>query len=163
MYAAGARIFVETGPGQVLSRLVAEILGDRPHVAVACDAGDSGIRQLLRALATLAVAGVAFDADPLFWDRDAVIVELDANKPKKASQAWFVNGHTSRPVGSPPPPPASSKPAITIAPVAAATVAAPVPTGEREGLVLEYLRNMRSMITAQRDVMLSYLGTQPAP
>src|SRR5205807_7989830 len=38
MYAAGARVFIECGPGQVLTRLVGEILGDRPHVAVACDA-----------------------------------------------------------------------------------------------------------------------------
>ena len=32
---------------------------------------------------------------------------------------------------------------------------------ERDGIVVEYLRNMRSMITAQRDVMLSYLGSTP--
>ena len=37
MYAAGARVFVEAGPGQVLTGLVGQILGDRPHLAVACE------------------------------------------------------------------------------------------------------------------------------
>ena len=34
MYAAGARVFVEAGPGAVLTGLVRAVLGDRPHVAV---------------------------------------------------------------------------------------------------------------------------------
>ena len=37
MYAAGARVFVEAGPGSVLTRLVGQILGDRPHRTVACE------------------------------------------------------------------------------------------------------------------------------
>src|SRR4029079_14645589 len=37
MYAAGARIFVEVGPGTVLTNLVNSCLGERPHLAVAID------------------------------------------------------------------------------------------------------------------------------
>src|SRR5439155_19951665 len=44
MYAAGARIFVEAGPGRVLSGLVDRILGDRPHLTGACE--DPGARRL---------------------------------------------------------------------------------------------------------------------
>jgi NAD(P)-dependent dehydrogenase (short-subunit alcohol dehydrogenase family)/acyl carrier protein len=45
-----------------------------------------------------------------------------------------------------------------------AIVAAPAPVdNDRDGVVIEYLRTMRTMITAQRDVMLSFLGTAPAP
>jgi acyl transferase domain-containing protein/NAD(P)H-dependent flavin oxidoreductase YrpB (nitropropane dioxygenase family)/NADP-dependent 3-hydroxy acid dehydrogenase YdfG/acyl carrier protein len=164
MYADGARIFVETGPGQVLTRLVAEILGDRPHLAVAIDGG------LLRALATLAAAGVAIDLDPLFWDRDAAILEADAVPGKQAT--WLVNGHTSRPANEAPMKPI--RPMLAAAQLAAAGAASRHPAAgslsgvgaapaERDGVVIEYLRNMRSMITAQRDVMLSYLGTVPAP
>jgi NAD(P)-dependent dehydrogenase (short-subunit alcohol dehydrogenase family) len=49
-------------------------------------------------------------------------------------------------------------------PAAAAPTPAPVAsTSERHDIVIEYLRGMRSMIAAQRDVMLSYLGSVPAP
>jgi acyl transferase domain-containing protein/NAD(P)H-dependent flavin oxidoreductase YrpB (nitropropane dioxygenase family) len=179
MYAAGARIFVETGPGQVLTRLVGEILGERPHVAVATDtgSGDPGVRQLLKAVAQLAVAGVPVDPSPLFWDRDAVIVELDPDRgDKKTSMLWLVNGFVARPVGSEPPPKAAPAPvalATTTGAAVAKAVAAGAPVNgsngaaitvaatERDGVVVEYLRTMRSMITAQRDVMLQYLGANP--
>ncbi|MFC0039736.1 type I polyketide synthase [Actinomadura rayongensis] len=75
MYAAGARVFVETGPGDALTGLVGEILGDRPHRAVACDvAGEPGLPRLLLALAELAAAGVPVDASALFAGRDAVVL-----------------------------------------------------------------------------------------
>ena len=47
MHQAGARIFVEVGPGRVLTGLVGRILGDEPHLAVACDAEDAGLEALL--------------------------------------------------------------------------------------------------------------------
>ncbi|MEU1168251.1 acyltransferase domain-containing protein, partial [Streptomyces sp. NPDC005921] len=51
MYEAGARVFVEAGPGSVLTRLVGQILGDRPHTTVACEPrADSGLRGWLDAL-----------------------------------------------------------------------------------------------------------------
>jgi acyl transferase domain-containing protein len=39
MYAGGARVFVEAGPGGVLTELVGRILRGREHVAIACDRG----------------------------------------------------------------------------------------------------------------------------
>jgi acyl transferase domain-containing protein/NAD(P)H-dependent flavin oxidoreductase YrpB (nitropropane dioxygenase family) len=145
MYEAGVRIFVETGPGQVLTRLVGEILGDRPHRAIAIDGG------ILRALAALACAGVPLDLAPLFWDRDAKLLDVTAPPAKPAS--WLVNGHAARP--------ANGEPVAIPKPVP--LVAAQPAASERDSTVIEYLRNMRSMITAQRDVMLAYLGTAPAP
>ena len=170
MYAAGARIFVETGPGQVLTRLTAEILGDRPHVAVACDAGEpgTGIRQLLRSLGALAAAGVAVDTEPLFWDRDATIIELTKEAAKPNGSLWLVNGHSARPAAGAPVQRPPVKPVVEIIVPAAQPAAGATPVAERDGVVIEYLRTMRSMITAQRDVMLSYLGSttvahHPAP
>src|SRR5207302_3724207 len=70
MYAAGGRVFVEAGPGRVLTGLVGRILGDRPHTAVACDAqGEPGLRRLMLALAELSAAGVPVDVAWLFRGR----------------------------------------------------------------------------------------------
>ncbi len=160
MYDAGARVFVECGPGQVLTRLCAEVLADRPHVAIACDGNEPGVRPILRALAAMAAAGVPVDASALFTDRDAAIIALEIDAKPARIKPWLVSGHRVRPVGD------ESVPRKPIGLPAAATVIAPAPAavvGERDGVVLEYLRGMRSMIAAQRDVMLSYLGSVPAP
>ncbi len=67
IYAAGGSIFVEIGPRRVLTSLVEDILGDRPHVAIALNASrdkDSDL-QLREAYTRLAVLGVPLDAlDP---------------------------------------------------------------------------------------------------
>ena len=162
MYADGARVFVETGPGQVLTKLVDDILGDRPHASIACDGGIPG---LLRALAALAVSGVGVDPAALYWDRDAVVLDLEAPPARRAT--WLVNGQAARPANEVRMTKSISKPPL--AAIAAATAPAPAArapaaaAGDRDGTVLEYLRTMRAMVTAQRDVMLAYLGTQPAP
>lgn len=61
MYADGIRVFVECGPGRVLSRLVRSILGDEADVlVVALDSGDpkTSDQSLAAAVAQLVVAGV---------------------------------------------------------------------------------------------------------
>ena len=176
MYDAGARVFVEAGPGQVLSCLVDDILGDRPHVAVACDSSQGGVTQFLRALGTLAMSGVDIDVEPLFTHRDASIVDLGAVPAKIAP--WLVNGNRTRPINGEAPMPqqpiglaavaglaAGAGPAAVAGLAAVAGPAQPVaaaPASDRDAVVIEYLRSMRTMITAQRDVMLGYLGAAPA-
>ena len=59
MYTDGARVFVEAGPGRVLTGLVGRILGKRPHAAIACDRpNENGVFAFLLALGQLAVRGV---------------------------------------------------------------------------------------------------------
>jgi polyketide-type polyunsaturated fatty acid synthase PfaA len=66
MYAAGARVFVEVGPGSVLTSLVGRILKGRPHVAVALEAkGKGGLAGLQAALGRLVSVGVPLDLAPL--------------------------------------------------------------------------------------------------
>ena len=158
MYEAGARVFVEAGPGQVLSRLVDDILGDRPHVAVACDGDDGGVKQFLRALGTLAMSGVDLDVEPLFTHRDAAIVDLGASPAKVVP--WLVSGNRTRPVSGEAPVPQQP---IGLAAVAGRAQPEAVPASDRDQVVIEYLRTMRTMITAQRDVMLGYLGAASTP
>lgn len=77
MYAAGARVFVEVGPGRVLTGLVGRILGKRSHAAIACDRpGEDGLVQWLQAMGQLAVQGVAWNADALFAGRGIVAAPL---------------------------------------------------------------------------------------
>jgi acyl transferase domain-containing protein/NAD(P)H-dependent flavin oxidoreductase YrpB (nitropropane dioxygenase family)/NAD(P)-dependent dehydrogenase (short-subunit alcohol dehydrogenase family) len=157
MYTDGARVFVETGPGQVLTGLVGRILGERPHLAVACDApGKHSVTQLLNAVAVLAVHGVPVNADRLFEGRDAELFDLPAAPSRRPPRtAWLVDGRGARPQEGDPP--AHAMKSVT-RPVVAATGAA---AGGREEVVLQYLRSVRELVAVQRDVVLAYLGAEP--
>ncbi|HSK41312.1 MAG TPA: acyltransferase domain-containing protein, partial [Arenibaculum sp.] len=65
MWRDGARVFVEFGPRDTLSKMVSAVLGDRPHVVVPLDKGNpaQAVRRLMEAAAELTVAGVQL-ADP---------------------------------------------------------------------------------------------------
>jgi acyl transferase domain-containing protein/3-hydroxymyristoyl/3-hydroxydecanoyl-(acyl carrier protein) dehydratase len=66
-WADGVRVFVEHGPRGLCTGWIKRVLRDRDHVAVALDApGDTGVKQLCRAVAELAVAGVPVRTDALF-------------------------------------------------------------------------------------------------
>jgi acyl transferase domain-containing protein/NAD(P)H-dependent flavin oxidoreductase YrpB (nitropropane dioxygenase family)/NADP-dependent 3-hydroxy acid dehydrogenase YdfG/acyl carrier protein len=96
MHEAGARIFVECGPGKVLTGLIGGILAGKPHVAINFDqAGRPGMVQLAHALAQLAVAGVPFFAWPLYAGRvtrhlNLATLAADAAKPAFGPTSWIV-------------------------------------------------------------------------
>ncbi len=104
MYQAGARIFVEVGPRNVLTGLVGSILEGRPHLAVPVDqSGRSGVVQLLHCLAALAVEGVPVRLDRLFDGRAVKRVDLSAlarldDSPRYSASTWLVNGSRARPM-----------------------------------------------------------------
>ncbi|HEX3426507.1 MAG TPA: beta-ketoacyl synthase N-terminal-like domain-containing protein, partial [Acidimicrobiales bacterium] len=101
MYDSGLGIFVEVGPGRVLSKLVGEILAGRPHRVVTTDVpGVHGVEQLLHAVAGLAVAGVPVSLRALFEGRD---IEPLGKRPSR-SRTWMIDGHLVRgPDGRPVP------------------------------------------------------------
>ena len=69
MYAAGARLFVEVGPGSIVTGLVNDVLGDRPFRAVSLDnKRANGLTQFLSAVGELSVAGQSLDLAALFAD-----------------------------------------------------------------------------------------------
>ncbi len=142
MYAAGARIFVEAGPGRVLSRLVGDILGDRPHTVVACG---PDLKGFLAALHTLAAAGVDVDTERLTRPKP----------PEPAPTAWAVDGRSARAPGSDVP---TLPPARRIR-----STAMTQPAPGRDQAIVDFLRTTRELVAAQREVMLGYLGSTPAP
>ncbi len=69
MWQAGARTFVEVGPGSVLTNLVGKCLVGQEHSAVSLDAkGRNGIRSLWLGLAQLVAAGVPMNFGSLWTD-----------------------------------------------------------------------------------------------
>ena len=156
MYAEGVRVFVEAGPGRVLTQQVAAILGDRPHAMVATDvAGEHGVRRFLLALAELATLGVDVDPTALFAGR-AQPADL-ASLPLPAP-GWLIDGAMVRTANGDPLPnslqPANQLPALDLGGLSMAS-----PTDDAGGVVLEYLRSVRQIVAAERDVMLRYLGS----
>lgn len=164
MYEAGARIFVEAGPGTVLTGLVGRILGDRPHCAVPFEPHvDAGLPGHLQALARLAVAGVPVRADRLFAGRDAVPADPQA-VPARAG--WTVDGHVVRTADGALLP-GGLQPARRLAQTTTVNRGNGAEEAvDRSDLVAEFLRSSRDMVAAQRDVLLAYFGTPagtPAP
>ena len=109
MHRDGARVFVEVGPGSVLTHLVASILDRQPHLAVAVDSPSKpGISSLLTTLARLAVVGVPVRLDRLTQGRSDQRLNLadlpvgDGSVPPSAT-TWLVNGSRSRPIDQPEP------------------------------------------------------------
>ncbi|WP_394828393.1 SDR family NAD(P)-dependent oxidoreductase [Pendulispora albinea] len=170
MYAAGARVFVEAGPGNVLTDLVGRILRDRPHLAIACDrSGTHGVTALLTALGRLVAAGVDVDLAPLFQDRASAVKLSDLSSFAAPPTAWLVDGGRARPLRG-------ELPEFAMRPLAAPLgltditavsgesrtfEGAPMSMKEDESqsVVREYLRAMRELVDAQREVMLRFLGS----
>ena len=109
MHRDGARVFVEVGPGAVLTGLVGSILSGQPHLAVATDsASKPGLATLLTTLARLAVAGVPVRLDRLFDGRsdrrlDLARLPRGDGSPDPSPTTWMVNGSRSRPIAAPEP------------------------------------------------------------
>ena len=104
MYEAGARLFVEVGPRNVLTGLASQTLGERPHVTIAVDMPRRhGLTQLQHALGQLAAHGVPLQLGRLFEGRKVRRLNLNAleeetrEKPLSPT-TWLVNGGRARPL-----------------------------------------------------------------
>lgn len=107
MYSEGVRLFVEVGPRQTLTGLTRQILDQRPHLAIACDAPERpGLSQLQHGLAQLFVHSVGVNLKRLFSGRKTRSLNLEALVAESADSppatAWWVNGSRARSVQSPP-------------------------------------------------------------
>lgn len=156
MYAAGARVFAEVGPGRVLSRLVSAVLGDRPHRTIPLDGGRAGaLSGFLTALAQLAVNGADVRTGRLFRGRDAVDPETaDTGR----SPGWTVDGQLVR-LADGTIPPHALRPAQPVTELIVQNQSPHSPhSAAPDALVAEFLRSSRDLVAAQRDVLMTYLG-----
>ena len=108
MYTDGARVFVEVGPGSILSSLIGTILGDRAHLAVACDPpGSAGLSGWLCALARLVTAGVPLRLEQLTAGRSERVLDIRhlpaGDGADLTPSTWMVNGSRARPANAPEP------------------------------------------------------------
>lgn len=159
MYADGARVFVEAGPGRVLIGLAQTTLGNEV-ATIQTEAGDKeGISFMLQALGRYIATGRELDFEKLFEDRE--VIQLDLDNPqtyKKNATMWRINGQYAAPIFGKMP--ADGAYPIT-KPIKLKTQSMENNTNPND-IMLEYLKGMNSMIHNQRDVMMGYLGyTQP--
>ena len=93
----------------LLTPLIGSILGDRPHLAVACDArGRPSLVGFLHALGRLVVAGVPVRLGPLTHGSAERLLDLENlpegdGSPPPAPSTWMVNGSRARPLAAPEP------------------------------------------------------------
>ncbi|HWK03478.1 MAG TPA: SDR family NAD(P)-dependent oxidoreductase [Puia sp.] len=166
MIDAGARLFIEVGPGKVLSTLTRAIAG-KDETILHTDEKD-GITQLLSVIASYIATGRKASLEKLFIGRRAKLLDLD--KPgnyKKSSTTWLVNGQIALPLSGPLPT-HGALPIVQPIPLtngllfSAEPPASPAPlAGTAERIMEEYLNSIKFLVQAQRDVILGYLGQTP--
>jgi len=163
MYNDGARIFIEVGPGKVLTGLTNSCLDKDQLTLFAEDSNRNKITHLLCMLAQYLGTGRNFNIEKLFKGRHTQIIQLDQpDLYKKNPAIWRVNGQTAHPT-------TGNLPANGALPIINPlqmnnftnnpTPVENQPAAER--MLQEYLNSMKMMIQAQRDVMLSFLGQNP--
>src|ERR1700754_5319308 len=96
MYAAGARIFMEVGPGRTLSGLTRDILS-RDELIFHTEEPE-GLSHLLSLAGAYMAAGRNIRLEKLFEGRDVQVLELsEPEKFKRSSTVWVVNGQMAVP------------------------------------------------------------------
>ena len=170
MYKDGATIFVETGPGSVLSNLTQSILGDKATVIQTESKGVNSVTYLMHSIAKYLSTGREANVEKLFDQRNATIIDVEnPEKYQKKSTVWFIDGHNAVPSNGKMPATGAypiTQPIVSIGGSATNSVGfnqtAPSLTASSDSVVLEYLESMKTMLQTQRDVMLGYLGA-PIP
>ena len=96
MYEAGARVFVEVGPRNILSNLVGSILGERPHQVIALNANpkQDSARLYQQALTQLRVAGVAVDTQDPYRLPPLSATEAPAKMKVRVNASNYVSENT---------------------------------------------------------------------
>ncbi|MFC1812467.1 beta-ketoacyl synthase N-terminal-like domain-containing protein, partial [Thermodesulfobacteriota bacterium] len=108
IYANGARVFIEAGPGRVLSPLVERILNGKPYHSLSMDVpGRSGWVQLAHLLAHAKTIGIPVDLKPWFERRRLDNLSIDEIVAKAQAidnpgpLIWRISGERAFPFHKP--------------------------------------------------------------
>ncbi len=83
LYADGARIFLEVGPGTSCNRMIHSILADQPHLTRSvCAPGLDATTQLLRLMGSCLAERVPVDLNVLYPPSAKRSLQVDQNKPR---------------------------------------------------------------------------------
>jgi acyl transferase domain-containing protein/NAD(P)H-dependent flavin oxidoreductase YrpB (nitropropane dioxygenase family)/NAD(P)-dependent dehydrogenase (short-subunit alcohol dehydrogenase family)/acyl carrier protein len=159
MHEDGARIFIEAGPGSVLTGLVEKTLKDKAFVTIQTErGGKEGLSCLLKGLARYISTGRSMKLNKLFEGRDATRLDFDnPEQYKKNATVWNVDGSRALPENGNLPSHAGKHvqgPILSLDRIRSASGA----NTTAESIMMAYLDNMNALIQDQRDVMLGYLG-----
>ncbi len=163
MYANGARIFIEVGPGKVLTSLTRSIIGKEGLVMHSEDSEPNAITHLLNTIAKYIASGRDVQLDKLFEGRTTSTIQLDTPEQyKKSATIWHVNGQLAVPATGKLPA-HGALPVLTPVKLKTTVVSQPAThvNGNAEHMVQEYLNSVKYLVQAQRDVILGYLGQNP--
>lgn len=164
MYADGARIFIEVGPGKVLTGLTKSCL-DKDELSLHVeDHGQDKLTHLLGMLAQYLGTGRNFNLNKLFDERETTFIHIDQPELYKKSPAtWRINGQSALPMTGTLP----ANGALPITTPLQMNNFANQPSNSTDGqhaaerMLQEYLNSMKMLIQAQRDVMMTFLGQNP--
>ncbi|WP_261512668.1 type I polyketide synthase [Chryseobacterium paludis] len=164
MYDDGARIFIEVGPGKILTGLTQSCLEKDQLTFYVEDSNRNKLTHLLCMFAQYLGTGRTFNIEKLFDGRSARFIQIDQPELYKKNPAiWRVNGQAAQPTTGTLPV-NGALPIITPLQMNNFTNQQ-VPAVDNqlaaERMLQEYLNSMKLLIQAQRDVMLSFLGQNP--
>ncbi len=164
MSASGVNIFIEVGPGKILTNLVSSIMGSSA-VALSTESADGhGVTNLQRMLAQYIATGRPLNFNSYFSGRNIKKLDLqEIIKNKEQQVLWRLRGNRADPLYMPMPSNGSKELLAPIKLTREAELSEVYQSfaGEhnvKEKLILDYLLNMRSMIEAQQKVMMSYFN-----
>ncbi len=163
MYNAGARVFIEAGPGGTLSGLVRKILS-KDTVALHVEERNpkGALYHFLCFLGRYVATGRTLNWDKIFGGRNAKF--LDFYKPETyqpSKTTWRINGQWAQPLVGPMPDFGISPISVPLnLPKESVMVQAtpPATTDDVAETVKTYLSNVEAIVKAQKEVMLGFLG-----
>lgn len=158
MYEAGARVFIEAGPGGVLTGLASKILKGKGIVAIQTESkGEEGLSHLLKGLARYITTGRKINMEKLYDERSTTQVDLDDPETnKKQGIVWNIDGRSALPEKGNLPAHAGTIQQGGL--MSIEELKKYFSGADVETIMMAYLDNMNSVIQDQRDVMLGYLG-----
>src|SRR5690606_38611137 len=101
-YADGARIFIEVGPGKVLTALTESCLDESATMLHVEDSGRKKLSHLLCTFAKYIGTGRSMDLTSLYQGRGVKLIQIGSpDQYKKSPALWRINGQAAHPaIGS---------------------------------------------------------------